>query len=653
MVRPVEKIERLANLLFVLRDAKEPLTLVQIAAQVPGYPAETEARRTSFERDKRTLRESGIQITVSSPNSAAQDGYQILASDYYLPDLNLSDSERNALRIALASVRFEGTVHAEIAVKIGADPEATLPAVMELPREAALGPLGEAIRQRSVVSFTYHEKKRLIEPGALYFHAGHWYLIGRDHDLEGTGEQKTFRVDRIHGAVALGTPGGYEWISHSNLAAEIAFSLRASVQNGDGDELDRPLLELLVDPSATASVIEVIGQDVVIERDDEGRARVVFPIADQDAVVSWILGLGAAAKIVAPTSLQKIVTTRLREFADEAPIDGTRFDIPREFSESAPRVLTRATRRPVIDAGARLRRMIAMLTYLANEGSATVPELAERFGIEQATVTSELELAACIGRPPYTPDELLEVIVIDDEVYVNQLEDLMRPLRLTPEEGFALAAAARTLLRVDGVASNGPLATGLEKLESVLGQNRVYIDVDIPASLDVLRRAAATNTVVEIDYASQDPTRVTRRRIEPFAVPFREGKFYLDAFSHEAGDWRRFLVANISNVTVMDEHGEPRALPVEFLGSRAFVEGKDASRVTIVADARCRYFIDPLVASPVVEIEEGKILASIIVGNPEWLGRLLLRLGRGAQVVAPEELQGVKAASAIAALARY
>ncbi len=69
----VEKVERVADLLLILLNAQEPLTLVQIGSQVRGYPPEEEARRTQFERDKRTLRESGIPITVSSPNSSAQD----------------------------------------------------------------------------------------------------------------------------------------------------------------------------------------------------------------------------------------------------------------------------------------------------------------------------------------------------------------------------------------------------------------------------------------------------------------------------------------------------------------------------------------------------------------------------------------------------
>ncbi len=655
MSRRVEKIERVADLLFVLLNAKEPLTLVQIASMVPGYPTEEEARRTSFERDKKTLRDSGIHITVSAPNSSAQDGYQILAADYYLPDLSLSDSERKALRLALASVRFEGTVHAEIAVKIGADPESALPAVMELPREAALGTLGVAVQQRSVVTFTYHGTKRTIEPGSLYFRSGHWYLIGRNHPEGVTGLVgviRTFRVDRIQGAIGVGEPDAFEPSDHPNFAQEIAFSLRSSI---DADETAEPrtLLELLVDPSATASVIEVIGQDVVLARDEEGRAKVVFPIADEEAVISWILGLGSAAEVLAPVALRDQIIDRLRLLAAEAPPDASAFpEVPRSGSVRSSGSPQRSVR-SALDAGARLRRMIAMLTFLANEGAATIPELASRFGIDEQTVTAELELAACFGRPPYTPDELLEVIIIDDEVYVNQLESLERPLRLTPDEGFALAAAARTLLQVEGVTPNSPLATGLAKLESVLGEHHVHVEVTIPPLLEELRRSAATNKVIEIDYLASGQTNAQVRRVEPYAVPFREGRFYLDAFCREADDWRRFAVTNIVAVRVTDEPGETRTLPTEFLGSRAFVESEDTTQAVIVAGASHRYFLEPLVDDPLLAIDDDRVLAVVSVGDPEWLGRLLLRLGAGAQVISPPALRSAKADAATDALGRY
>lgn len=649
----VEKVERVADLLLILLNAQEPLTLIQIGSQVRGYPPEEEARRTQFERDKRTLRESGIPITVSSPNSSAQDGYQILAADYYLPDLGLTETERNALRLALASVRFEGTMHAEIAVKIGAEPESTLPAVMELPRLPALGQIGEAIRDREVVTISYHGHKRDVEPEVLVFRSGHWYLIGQDQSVREAHARRTFRVDRIDGEIVIGPAGAFDRRKDAELAHELAFSLRAPSGDESEEHEQRQVLELLVDASATASVIEMVGSDVVFARDDDGQARVSFPIADEEVVISWVLGLGSAAEVIAPQSIRLAVIERLESYlveslpeTDDLPEAGA----PLRALESD--LLPRA-RRVTLDAGARLRRMIAMLTYLANEGSATISDLAKRFGIEEKTVVSELELAACFGLPPYTPDQLLEILVLDDEVHVHRLEALERPLRLTPDEGFALAAAARTLINTEGVGSESALARALEKLESVLGESAVHVEVEIPPSLQELREAAATSTVVEIEYPGGDGTQMTLRRVEPYAVVFREGKFYLDAFCHLRNDWRRFLIHNVQNVKLTTEKGFDRSPPSEFFGSRAFVEGGATPLATIIAPVRSQYFIEALTSFAIEEIGDDQIRVTLAVGSERWLGSLLLRLGIGAQVVSPKALQHTKVDAARETLERY
>ena len=91
------------------------------------------------------------------------------------------------------------------------------------------------------------------------------------------------------------------------------------------------------------------------------------------------------------------------------------------------------------DAGIRLHRLLAVLTWLARQGRAPVAELAERFGIDPDELIADLELAACCGLPPYTPDQLMEIMVDEEEVVANLGPELARPRRLTAAEGFALA----------------------------------------------------------------------------------------------------------------------------------------------------------------------------------------------------------------------
>src|SRR5271168_3162126 len=147
------------------------------------------------------------------------------------------------------------------------------------------------------------------------------------------------------------------------------------------------------------------------------------------------------------------------------------------------------------DAGHRLHPLLAVLTWLARQGRAPVAELADRFGIGPDELIADLELAACCGLPPYTPDQLMEIMVDEQEVVANLGPELARPRRLTAAEGFALAAAARAI----GAVPDGSLARGLDKLEAVLGhRDRLRIDLGEPPHLAELRGAVDSGTQVEL-----------------------------------------------------------------------------------------------------------------------------------------------------------
>ncbi|MCU1493104.1 MAG: pafC [Acidimicrobiaceae bacterium] len=312
-----------------------------------------------------------------------------------------------------------------------------------------------------------------------------------------------------------------------------------------------------------------------------------------------------------------------------------------------------SVQREVLDAGERLRRLLAMLAYLARVGEAPLAELAERFVMDERTLVSELELAACCGLPPYTPDQLLELVIDDERVVAYGLDALSRPPRLTPDEGFAVAAAARAMLAVPGTDQSGPLATALTKLEQALGADRLQVELDAPEHLARLRRAVTDRELVEIDYLGAKRGGETTRTIEPHAVVALEGRFYLDAYCHAADGWRRFQLDRVRAVRPTGERFARRPMPEEMTGPHAFAGGPSA-RLALVAVPEGRApLIDNLAAGPAERGPDGRIVVPLRVGDEHWLGRLLLRLGPDAEVVYPPELAGARSAVASRALARY
>ena len=116
-----DRLERLLNLTATLLDTRRPLTLDELAERVePRYPEDKTARRRQFERDKETLRELGVPITVESVDGIGADqAYRIDPKEYYLPELSLSETELAALHLAVSAVRLEGGEGREGLAKLG------------------------------------------------------------------------------------------------------------------------------------------------------------------------------------------------------------------------------------------------------------------------------------------------------------------------------------------------------------------------------------------------------------------------------------------------------------------------------------------------------------------------------------------------------
>jgi len=303
------------------------------------------------------------------------------------------------------------------------------------------------------------------------------------------------------------------------------------------------------------------------------------------------------------------------------------------------------------DAGDRLRQLLAILPWLADRGGAPISEVASRFEMPESEVVALLELAACCGLPPYTPDQLIELIVSDEWVSANLGAHLTRPLRLSSAEGFTLAASARAILAVPGADPSGALARALAKLETVLGdRRRIAIDLDEPANLPIVRRAIADRRQLEIDYYSASRDERTSRRVDPYAAFATEGHWYLDGFCHLAGDVRLFRIDRIQSARLAADEFEA---PAGRVPGQVFAPGSEARPVRLSIPPPARWVVE---AFPTLDVEEqagGGLVVTLAVSGAAWLERLLLRLGPEAMVIDPPELVDTGRRAAERLLAAY
>jgi proteasome accessory factor C len=305
-------------------------------------------------------------------------------------------------------------------------------------------------------------------------------------------------------------------------------------------------------------------------------------------------------------------------------------------------------------ASSRLRRVLALVPWIAEHPGAALAEIAARFGVSEAELEHDLELLPLCGLPPYTPDRLIEVEIVDGHVWIRFAEYFDRPLRFSAEEGLALLTAGRALLAVPGSDERGALATALDKLAGALGATEgLSVEVGEPPHLDAVRRAADTRERVEIDYYSFGRNATTSRKIDPRSVFHAFGHWYAAAYCHQAQDERLFRLDRIRAVRPTGDHFDPTAGEEPDFGESVYHPRSDDPRVTLELDAAATWVVESYPSEEVEERPDGSWRVVLAVSERAWLERLLLELGPAARVVAPAELQTVGAEAADRLLTRY
>jgi proteasome accessory factor C len=637
----LDRLERVTDLVLVLLEARQPMTLDAIAHQVPGYPSEHAARRQAFERDKRLLRDEGIPVLTQRLDGHEQYGYRIDRDAFYLPDLDLEPDEQVALHLAVAGVHLGDPSGRDALLKLGAAGLGDVRPVASMVPPAALIELYEAVRTRATATFTYRGETRAVAPVGLWFRFGHWYLVAWDLDRSAV---RTFRVDRIEGQASRGEAG--DAVVPEDVDVEAALPDEPWEVEGE----NRVEMRIRVDGLEARRVADEVGQDKVVARLDDGSIELVLGVSSFASIRSWVLGLLDHATIVEPLGFREDMVAWLGALTERPfppPADVRAPEPGVEEPPAEPRVA------PGRETSRRLRRLLALVGWLAQVGEAPIAEAARRFGMSEKELVAELELAACCGTPPYTPDTLMEIEVSEHSVRAFLPAEYARPRRLTPAEGFAVAASARLLLAVPG-SEDDALRRALAKLDAALGSREVVgLDVDAPTHLAVVREAAEAGRALEIDYLSGSRDELTTRTVEPVRVATIDGHWYLDAYCHRAGDMRRFRVDRIGAVRPLEHMAGPVTAPARPL-EEMFVPGPGAVEVHLQLSLAAQWVPESVPVRAVRRGADGSVTDVVLdVSGMAWFERLLLQLGPAARVLSPPELAGLAAEAARRVLARY
>ena len=174
------------------------------------------------------------------------------------------------------------------------------------PWEATIHTLRQCIGERRCVCLLYQplarqeNTDRVIEPYALTFQWGLWYLVGFCRLRQ---DMRTFRVDRIEQAESL----------EERFSMPRDFDVREYMMRTMRGEWAYTVVVHL-EASVASCVRERHGHWMKITAHDDGSITSRFSAASLDWATGWVLSYGPAAKVLEPGEL----VSRVREAAEDA-----------------------------------------------------------------------------------------------------------------------------------------------------------------------------------------------------------------------------------------------------------------------------------------------------------------------------------------------
>ena len=295
----------------------------------------------------------------------------------------------------------------------------------------------------------------------------------------------------------------------------------------------------------------------------------------------------------------------------------------------------------------RINRILFILSYVSKNQGVSVEELAARVEMRPKQLMKELDFMLLIGKPPFRPDDYVDIYVEDQKVYIEYDQMLNRPLRFTRPEAMALLISLKLLdpeLEPKTVQSlkktiERAISNSLDRASRL--EDRIVLEQPsrpISRHFSLLRRAIDEKRRTEIDYYSLTRDATGGRVIHPYLLMKNLGYWYLSGYCEMRKELRTFKFERILSVKLQQEHFEvPENLDIAGYKEN-FLKSIGARKIRIHFDAEVAPWIKERWRSSVSKGEKGGVILSLESETLEYPSRLVLSFAPHARPISPPEL---------------
>jgi proteasome accessory factor BC len=689
MAKDTEKLIRQLSLISYLMAERRPVTANEIRRDVEGYSVMNEdafARR--FYADRSELEALGIVLSVEKPvdGQVEQETYSLPPENFHLPPIEFTDAELAALHTALQLLDGEFAYAEPLRLALQQISWGR-PSPLRAPEQqgVALGITGSAgghevsqrlakietaIFRRKTILFEYFTMQRgevatrRVDPYQLLYQGNQFYLVGRSHERDAI---RVFRLSRIRGKVGYATKAEHDFQRPADFDPR-AYANRIDWQFGD------PIgtAEVWVGRRIAWQIERHFGPYGEMRPEDDGDQIFITSYSDARQLISWVLGLGENARILAPAELADEFAERLELLIERhtgAPQLAPALDAP-----GASGVAGRSEAEADSDNGhhpdagirpERFARLVTLASILLDGGRGgrrlSMDELCRDLNISEQELREDVAVLNVVNFGAGTYVLYAEIgddgsIEVDPEPYGDSFA---RPARLLPVEAKALIAA------IDLIGEHipaGSLNSVRAKVVTALGEDPAQEGLQIaPRGGDdaeiaaVVSRAINQRRLLSFEYYKENEDEFSTRTVEPYALMNGREGWYVASYDPSREDMRHFRLDRIKSATVTDEEFEPRP----DIEPSADVDGWPRTG-EVPSSQRARIWISPERArwareerAVVAELEDGAVIVELGFAGSTWLVREVLKEAGDAVVLEPEDIRGEVrgAAEAIRALA--
>ncbi len=285
----------------------------------------------------------------------------------------------------------------------------------------------------------------------------------------------------------------------------------------------------------------------------------------------------------------------------------------------------------------RLRRLLLIVPQVLQNQGIEVDVLAEKVGLSRKALLQSLKVLLMVGRPPFQPDDFIDLTVENDKVYVDIGLQFSAPPAFTVSEAVALLAAAQMMLSAHTPQLEEAINTLMKALPRDLQQTvparlrQMSLDDAKPPAFAQVSHAVLGQVELAFDYRTGSQLRA--RRIQPHTLFAYQGQWYVRGWCLEAKAVRHFRVDKIASPHLTTT---AFTLQAEAHSDRPF--SKAQSLATVEFDAVLSGWV--LERWPNArEVSQGRRQVQIPFDHAPWLVKWVLSFGGAAWVNQPESLR--------------